>query len=68
MEPDAPESMGERRTQQVDNAIRAIREKKPLPEIDFSIHVMEDGKQVSTLERVIKGKTTCNLLMFPPGL
>jgi hypothetical protein len=45
----------ERRTQQVDNAIRAIQQKKPLPEIDFSIHTMEDGTQVSTMERVCKG-------------
>lgn len=44
-----------RRNQQVDNAIRAIREKKPVPEIDFTIHTMEDGTQVSTLERVCKG-------------
>jgi hypothetical protein len=40
---------------QVDNAIRAIQQKKPLPEIDFTIHTMEDGTQVSTLERVCKG-------------
>ncbi|RYP04734.1 hypothetical protein DL765_010090 [Monosporascus sp. GIB2] len=39
---------------QVDNAIRAIRDKKPLPEIDFSIHTMEDGTQVNTTERVCK--------------
>jgi serine/threonine-protein phosphatase 2B catalytic subunit len=48
----------ERRTtkdQQVDNAIRAIQQKKPLPEIDFTIHTMEDGTQVSTMERVCKG-------------
>lgn len=44
-----------RRNQQVDNAIRAIQEKKPVPEIDFTIHTMEDGTQVSTLERVCKG-------------
>ncbi|KAG7123427.1 Serine/threonine-protein phosphatase 2B catalytic subunit like [Verticillium longisporum] len=42
------------RNQQVDNAIRAIREKKPLPEIDFTIHTMEDGTQVNTMERVCK--------------
>jgi serine/threonine-protein phosphatase 2B catalytic subunit len=41
--------------QQVDNAIRAIQQKKPLPEIDFTIHTMEDGTQVSTMERVVKG-------------
>ena len=39
----------------LDNAIRAVQEKKPLPEIDFTLHTMEDGAQVSTLERVCKG-------------
>jgi hypothetical protein len=52
----APASFDERRNQQVDNAIRAIQQKKPLPEIDFTIHTMEDGNQVSTLERVCKGE------------
>ncbi|KAI0814627.1 Serine/threonine-protein phosphatase 2B catalytic subunit [Xylaria sp. FL0064] len=42
------------RNVQVDNAIRAIRQKKPLPEIDFTIHTMEDGAQVNTTERVCK--------------
>ncbi|KAH6654974.1 calcineurin A CNA1 [Truncatella angustata] len=42
------------RNMQVDNAIRAIREKKPVPEIDFTIHSMEDGTQVNTQERVCK--------------
>jgi serine/threonine-protein phosphatase 2B catalytic subunit len=56
MEPEGEAgSFEDRRTQQVDNAIRAIQEKKPLPEIDFSIHTMEDGTQVSTQERVCKG-------------
>ena len=53
--PNAPASAEERRNAQVDNALRAMREKKPLPEIDFSIHTMEDGTQVSTTERVCKG-------------
>lgn len=44
------------RNVQVDNAIRAIQQKKPLPEIDFSIHRMEDGTEVNTMERVCKGK------------
>ncbi|OBT50914.1 serine/threonine-protein phosphatase 2B catalytic subunit [Pseudogymnoascus sp. 24MN13] len=39
---------------QIDNAIRALSEKKPIPEIDFTLHTMEDGSQVSTLERVCK--------------
>jgi len=56
----ASSSFDERRTQQVDNAIRAIQQKKPRPEIDFTIHVMEDGSQVSTLERVCKGTTIQN--------
>jgi hypothetical protein len=38
-----------------DNAIRAVKQKKPVPEIDFTLHTMEDGSQVSTLERVCKG-------------
>ncbi|EIT76364.1 serine/threonine-protein phosphatase 2B catalytic subunit [Aspergillus flavus] len=33
---------------------RAVTEKKPVPEIDFTLHTMEDGTQVSTLERVVK--------------
>ncbi|PUU78664.1 Metallo-dependent phosphatase-like protein [Tuber borchii] len=37
-----------------ENAIRAVIEKKPPPEIDFTLHTMEDGTQVSTLERVCK--------------
>ncbi|KAF2455487.1 Metallo-dependent phosphatase-like protein [Lineolata rhizophorae] len=40
--------------QYIDNAIRAVNEKKPLPEIDFTLHTMEDGTQVSTLDRVVK--------------
>lgn len=38
----------------LENAIRAVSEKKPIPEIDFTLHTMEDGTQVSTLERVCK--------------
>ena len=34
---------------------RAVNEKRPVPEIDFSLHTMEDGTQVSTQERVCKG-------------
>lgn len=40
---------------QIDNAIRALSAKKPVPEIDFTLHTMEDKSQVSTLERVCKG-------------
>ncbi|KAI2401259.1 3',5'-cyclic-nucleotide phosphodiesterase (PDEase) (3':5'-CNP) [Ophidiomyces ophidiicola] len=34
--------------------VRAVTDKKPVPEIDFTLHTMEDGTQVSTLERVCK--------------
>ena len=34
---------------------RAVQEKKPVPEIDFTLHTMEDGSQVNTQERVCKG-------------
>jgi serine/threonine-protein phosphatase 2B catalytic subunit len=34
---------------------RAVSEKKPVPEIDFTLHTMEDSTQVSTMERVVKG-------------
>jgi serine/threonine-protein phosphatase 2B catalytic subunit len=52
----------ENRTQ-VDNALRALQQKKPVPEIDFSLHTMEDGSQVSTMERVCKGMLS---LFAPP--
>lgn len=40
----------------IDSAVRAVTNKRPVPEIDFSLHTMEDGTQVSTLDRVCKGK------------
>ncbi|KAK6441920.1 3',5'-cyclic-nucleotide phosphodiesterase (PDEase) (3':5'-CNP) [Oleoguttula sp. CCFEE 5521] len=40
--------------QWADNAMRAVQKKKQLPEIDFTIHQMEDGSQVNTQERVCK--------------
>ena len=48
-------STAEENTQKLQNAIRAVHQKKPVPEIDFTLHTMEDGTQVSTLERVCKG-------------
>lgn len=36
-------------------AAHAMEHKKPVPEIDFTLHTMEDGAQVSTQERVCKG-------------
>lgn len=37
------------------NLAKAVTDKKPVPEIDFTLHNMEDGSQVSTMERVVKG-------------
>lgn len=53
---------------QVDNALRAINQKKPVPEIDFTLHTMEDGTQVSTMERVCKGTSlwTAGRALVPP--
>jgi hypothetical protein len=48
---------------QIDNALRALNQKKPIPEIDFTLHTMEDGNQVSTMERVCKGMA---LFLLPP--
>ena len=36
------------------NALSQIQNKKPVPEIDFTIHKLEDGNTISTQERVIK--------------
>jgi serine/threonine-protein phosphatase 2B catalytic subunit len=49
----------------MDNAIRAVQQKKPPPEIDFTLHTMEDGTQVSTMERVCKGKRIPQLRSAP---
>jgi serine/threonine-protein phosphatase 2B catalytic subunit len=50
----APRNVGNR--MQIDNALRALQQKKPVPEIDFTLHTMEDGSQASTMERVCKGR------------
>ncbi|KAJ1329109.1 serine/threonine-protein phosphatase 2B catalytic subunit [Microdochium nivale] len=39
---------------QAENAARPPKQRKPRPEIDFTIHTMEDGTQVNTQERVCK--------------
>jgi len=52
---DSAASTAAENTQKLENAIRAVNQKKPVPEIDFTLHTMEDGTQVSTLERVCKG-------------
>ncbi|KAJ6070398.1 hypothetical protein N7467_011717 [Penicillium canescens] len=44
---------------------RAVNEKKPVPEIDFTLHTMEDSTQVSTMERVVK-EVQAPALSTPP--
>ena len=51
--------------QYIDNAIRAVQNKKQVPEIDFTLHTMEDGSQVSTQERVCKGEVLRLLSLSP---
>lgn len=53
--PSADAPTGAAQSAQVDNALRALNNKKPIPEIDFTLHTMEDGIQVNTTERVVKG-------------
>jgi serine/threonine-protein phosphatase 2B catalytic subunit len=64
MEEDRKSSVGGAEQQQhVDSAmIRAVKQKKPAPEIDFTLHTMDDGTQVSTTDRVCKG-THAHLLL-----
>ncbi|KAF9960199.1 3',5'-cyclic-nucleotide phosphodiesterase (PDEase) (3':5'-CNP), partial [Modicella reniformis] len=42
------------RSAQASATLRMLQNKKPLPEIDFTIHTMEDGSTASTLERYNK--------------
>lgn len=44
---------------------RALLNKKPVPEIDFTLHTMEDGTQVSTMDRVCK-EVQAPALQTPP--
>ncbi|KAG0006793.1 3',5'-cyclic-nucleotide phosphodiesterase (PDEase) (3':5'-CNP) [Entomortierella chlamydospora] len=39
---------------QAQAALRNLQYKKPVPEIDFTIHIMDDGTTASTLERYSK--------------
>lgn len=46
------------REAQANAALRILQNKKPVPEIDFTIHTMDDGTTASTLERYSKGMST----------
>ncbi|KAF3921009.1 hypothetical protein ABW20_dc0109046 [Dactylellina cionopaga] len=51
---DAAAALAKENSAKIEAAIKAVQEKRPVPEIDFTLHTMEDGTQVSTQERVIK--------------
>lgn len=40
-------------------AIEQAQYKQPVPQIDFTIHQLDDGNTVSTQERVIKEVSYC---------
>lgn len=40
-------------TKKLENAIRAFQQKRPIPEIDYTVHTMEDGSKTSTVDRVV---------------
>ena len=48
-------------TEKIQNAIRALEKPKPVPVIDFTLHVMDDGTTVNTQERVIKGTLSLHI-------
>jgi len=52
---ESPQNALMRNQSYMDSAVRAVTHKRPIPEIDFTLHTMEDGTQVSTQDRVCKG-------------
>ena len=49
------------------SVVRALSDKRPVPAIDFSLHTMEDGTQVSTQERVCKGMWGPPIMLATPA-
>lgn len=41
-------------SKQLENAIRAFQQKRPIPKVDLTIHQMPDGSEVSTVERPVQ--------------
>lgn len=39
---------------QIERAIEKIQAKDPIPVVDYTQHVLEDGNVISTQERVVK--------------
>ena len=57
--------MAKQNSEKIKKAIDAVNTKRPIPEIDFTLHEMEDGSTVNTTERVVKGSL---LLKYPLSL
>ena len=49
--------------QDIDAYLRKLEENKvPVPDIDFTVHEMDDGSKVSTLDRFCKGSCIVSLI------
>lgn len=47
----------------IDTYLRKLEETKvPVPDIDFTVHEMDDGSKVSTLDRYCKGSCIVSLI------
>lgn len=51
---DSKENTAAQNTEQLANAIRAFQQKRPVPRPDLTIHTMDDGTEVSTVDRVVQ--------------
>lgn len=56
------------RTAQASATLRVLQNKKPMPEIDFTIHTLDDGTTASTVERYHKGLSTGSSFFFTTPL
>lgn len=54
MSKDNSDNMAAQNSIQLENAIRAFKEKKPIPKTDLTTYTTEDGTTTSTVERAIK--------------
>lgn len=41
-------------SQKIENAIKAFQEKRPIPNIDFTVYKTPEGQKVSTIDRAVK--------------
>lgn len=48
------EDIASTNTLKLENAIRAFQQKRPIPQIDYTVHTMEDGSKTSTVERAVQ--------------